>query len=568
MTAVNVYCTDGATAKIGTDEPIENKCIVFGKAEEACIKVSSNFEDDCITISSNNETPIIVCIDIQPFVPVTCSSITDRPEVELTTINGEPAVKNPDDDKYYVCDDATLLLTITDYDVEKTDIIYGDEYTTMDLVNDYPSKFATYNGDGTITVEVGNLLEGATNGAWIHALDISVDGECKSEAGGVSWETAEQIPQPILEGQKIYNMGESPNIVTFKILNHKEGYIYTDLWCEFGIETATVSGDTVSITIPEDTLDDTYAMFQLKATSPMGCKSYYGGSSVHVLRTESPSYLVLDFGIANAVGITAQDYLYILGNAQGTFDWYIYEFEYTIGVLGGIASVDALKSQIFVETNNDVANGSLESFDQSASGSGRIAGRLDGGLSFLYNVNPLSQACAVTSYTNNLNMRNMGVFSGVCGLSNYSWSISNCSGVVECFNTTPSLNFENKVSITNDFLYAREFQAPSGDYYIYDTVTNAKTLIGWTGSYLKMYNNSKIVFVTDYSRIGWVTPAQASVGGHTATVTQLGEDVQQGGTGSEYPMDMTLVLGQMVTVTAFFAATQWQIHNRVLPTEV
>ena len=180
------------------------------KTDQSCISVGTNQEPDkCITWEVPKAS-IDVCVDILPFEPIICESYGTRPTLELTQIDGVDAVMV--DNTYYVCDDATLTITITNYDPI---FIYALLHTSMDITNDYPSKYATLNGDGTITVDVGNLLQGGTEYIEIGAYDPSVENQCISSLGRIYWENVDTTPTPILGEQITISNRE----YTYEILN-------------------------------------------------------------------------------------------------------------------------------------------------------------------------------------------------------------------------------------------------------------------------------------------------------------------------------------------------------------
>jgi len=297
------------------EDDVSEKCVNFSDGSlEKCITVSTDGAEKCITVTAD-----IPSIDVfQGSNNEDCSEILDLPEVSLTKINDEDPVqyenleilesdpfgKYPTLQKYYVKDNDIITYTIDNHNTELDYYVY----TSADNVGwlfERPSEFAVYNADdGTVTLNVGNQLEGIDLELWVWAIN---ENDCMSDCAIYYVETMVRSNQPVLYiPDEVYYISTSIECIIENYINDCK-YKYTTYCLQYDDDNEyylnvydNINNPIFSVDIPNDVNCNEF-IIQIKAIEYYKYASFETELQLNLKSVTQSGYVGVE--IAGGLGI-------------------------------------------------------------------------------------------------------------------------------------------------------------------------------------------------------------------------------------------------------------------------
>jgi len=233
-----------------------------------CIALKSDSSESCIQVKA--DTPYVnITPNTKPTAPTTPTDPSTRPELSITTINGEVPEENvnydPVGDIYYVKDHDVLILTIDNYDPSAT-------YLDMGAETDHVHGALYDNKDGTLIWAVGDNPDGWDRLFWIRCQEPDKD---VSEYGYTYVTTMEQSGQPILTYDSLVKPPDDINI----LIDNYDGenkyvanmYYNNTFSGQYSYANVNVTSNVINIPAP---IMRVIVYFEISAIEPYKYKSH------------------------------------------------------------------------------------------------------------------------------------------------------------------------------------------------------------------------------------------------------------------------------------------------------
>jgi len=330
----------------------EDKCLNIKRTKDIkCINVTSEAYEECITWEANSPS-----INVEPNVaqPEGCTEYSERPEFEITTVNGVPPTLDVNldaDGKVYLKDNDSVLITITNYEEDAT---YDTPYTSLDniLQEELGSNYLFDNGDGTLTLNIGNTqLDGIDIAIWLYVKQKGSD-KCRNRSEKwTNLETMERSNQPIISNPIF---GDSGTEIDFIVDNFNEGdeVIFGEAVttnCVNNGSLISITDGVVKMKLPYSYNTYTYFVVYLRKREPLKYESFYGSGTILVVDTFNEDYFtpILRIDTPNDEAGVAS-YTIVVENYRPNYE--IYNFKSNCLLIG----------LIVVSYTHNIPNGTLK----------------------------------------------------------------------------------------------------------------------------------------------------------------------------------------------------------------